>query len=108
MSFGIKKYGVNNTDKKLIKRYVAAGWPLDKISNKLSVHAPVVQGVINRQAKETKPVAAAVAETPATAVAEVEVVAETEADDPPKEPTAAEKKALRKAAAAATAGESSD
>lgn len=110
MSFGIKKYGVNNTDKKLIRRYVAAGWPLDKIANKLSIHAPVIQKVINHQAANAEPVKAAAAQPAAAAEVEsapipVEVVV---TDEPDAEPTAAEKKALRKAQAEATGGGSKD
>jgi ethanolamine utilization protein EutQ (cupin superfamily) len=61
MSFGLKKTGANNTDKKLIARYVAAQWPVDKISSKLSIEADVVERVIKAQggkaAKAAKPAA---------------------------------------------------
>ncbi len=50
MSFGLYKKGVNNTDKRLIKRFTAAGWPVDKISNKLSVVPELVAKVIAIQA----------------------------------------------------------
>lgn len=112
MSFGLKKYGVNNTDKRLIKRYVAARWPLDKISNKLSVHEKVVQRVINDQAKDPRNVSVAAAPEGKPASAEVEAGTEMaeveEAEVKIKEPTKAEQKALQKAQAAATGGESSD
>lgn len=108
MSFGIKKYGVNNTDKKLIARFVRAGWPLDKISNKLSVHTSLIQKVINFQAKKGVAAEAKPASAQLPAAAEVETEVETE-DIPvaAKEPTKAEQKALQKANAAAT-GKSGD
>ena len=66
MSFGLFKKGVNSTDKKLIKRFVAAGWPVDKISNKISVEVKVVKRVIAFQAGKTPPpVASAETETEA-------------------------------------------
>ena len=46
MSFGTRKSGANSTDKKLLKRYVAAGWEVDKIANKLSLTPALVKRMI--------------------------------------------------------------
>ena len=54
MSFGLFKSGANNTDKRLIRRYVAAGWPVDKISSKLSIKPTLVKKIVSYQAKQAR------------------------------------------------------
>ena len=86
MSFGCFKNGVNSTDKRLIKRFTAAGWPVDKISAKLSVRPAIIEKFIARQAD---PVAATAAEP----VAEVEApVVETPVPAAPKKKAKAKAK----------------
>jgi hypothetical protein len=62
MSFGLFKDGANTTDKKLMQRYLDAGWPLDKISNKLSIRLKVIERFAERVRGGDKAEAAPVAE----------------------------------------------
>jgi len=74
MSFGTCKSGANTTDKKLIKRYVAAGWAIDKIASKLSLRPKLVANIVdfNAHAKKGAPVSEAEAEAAKAEIAKEE------------------------------------
>lgn len=98
MSFGLFKNGVNSTDKKLIKRFTAAGWPIDKISQKLSVRPAVIKKLIayNAAQETSAPVAEVEAADPVES-AEDAADAEAAIDAPVAEPKVARKKTAAKA-----------
>lgn len=54
MSFGCYKNGTNNTDRKLITQWTAAGWPIDKISAKLSIRTPIIEAFLAESAPDKK------------------------------------------------------